>query len=75
MYLPTKNVPRWIIFLIDVLLTICSLTVAYLIRFDFIDLNRQVWENEYEVLVFAFPIFIVVRILSFYFSRLHGFLA
>ena len=72
MYLPTKNVPRWIIFLIDVLLTICSLTVAYLIRFDFIDLNRQVWENEYEVLVFAFPIFIVVRILSFYFSKIYA---
>lgn len=72
MYLPNKNVPRWIIFLIDVLLTICSLSVAYLIRFDFIDLNRQIWENEYEVLVFAFPIFIVVRILSFYFSKIYA---
>jgi FlaA1/EpsC-like NDP-sugar epimerase len=72
MYLPSKNVPRWTIFIIDVILTIFSLSIAYLIRFDFINLNKQVWENEYEVLKFAFPIFIIVRVSSFIFSKTYA---
>ncbi|MDG2370874.1 MAG: nucleoside-diphosphate sugar epimerase/dehydratase [Flavobacteriales bacterium] len=72
MLLPSKNVPRWTIFLIDVILTIFSLSIAYFIRFDFINFNKQIWEQEYEVLKFAFPIFILVRILSFIVSKTYA---
>ena len=72
MLLPSKNAPRWTIFIIDVILTIFSLSIAYLIRFDFIDFNQQIWENEYEVLKFAFPIFILIRILSFILSKTYA---
>jgi len=72
MLLPSKNVPRWTIFLIDVFLTVFSLSIAYLIRFDFINFNKQIWEQEYEVLKFAFPIFIFVRMLSFLVSKTYA---
>ncbi|MBG16510.1 MAG: hypothetical protein CL853_09180 [Crocinitomicaceae bacterium] len=72
MFLPNKNTPRWVIFTIDVVLTIVSLSISYLIRFDFVNIDRRLWENEYQLLLTSFPIFIVVRALLYYFSKIYA---
>lgn len=60
MHFPSRNVPRWIIFLIDTFLVMVSLFLAYLLRFEF-----SIPANEAGPLIFAFPIYMIVRILSF----------
>ena len=72
MFLPNKNTPRWVIFTIDVVLTIVSLSISYLIRFDFVNIDLRLWENEYQLHLTSFPIFIVVRALLYYFSKTYA---
>ena len=58
MLFPSRNVPRWIIFLIDTVLVMASLFLAFLLRFEF-----SIPEQEIAPLVFAFPIYMIVRVL------------
>ena len=67
--LPEQNTPRWLIFLIDIGICILSLAIAYAIRFDFIAEPELFLESEWEQLKWAFPIFILVRALSFYIGK------
>ncbi len=60
MIFPNQNVPRWIIFLIDTVLVIASLASAYMLRFDFSLPHREIGP-----LIFAFPIYMILRISSF----------
>ncbi len=60
MHFPSKNVPRWIIFLIDTSLVMFSLFLAYMLRFEF-----AIPEAEIGPLLFAFPIYMIIRISSF----------
>lgn len=60
MIFPNQNVPRWIIFLIDTVLVLASLMSAYMLRFDF-----RLPPNEIGPLLFALPIYMIVRISSF----------
>lgn len=60
MIFPNQNVPRWIIFLIDTVLVLASLMSAYMLRFDF-----TIPSNEVGPLLFALPIYMIVRITSF----------
>lgn len=55
-----QNLPRWTVFLIDTALVMCSLFGAYMLRFEF-----RIPSSEVGPLVFAFPIYMIVRILSF----------
>jgi len=57
MLFPSRNVPRWIIFLIDTFLAMVSLLLAYLLRFEF-----SIPSAEITPLIFAFPIYMIVRI-------------
>lgn len=63
--LPKKNTPRWVIFLIDMLLCLIALSIAYLIRFDFVNIDKAIFLKEWEILQLALPIYILVRALSF----------
>lgn len=63
--LPKKNTPRWVIFLIDMLLCLMALSIAYLIRFDFVNIDKAIFLKEWEILQLALPIYILVRALSF----------
>ncbi|MEM9053173.1 MAG: polysaccharide biosynthesis protein, partial [Bacteroidota bacterium] len=58
MLFPSRNVPRWIIFLIDTILVMASLFLAYLLRFEF-----SIPASEIAPLIFAFPIYMIVRII------------
>lgn len=60
MIFPNQNVPRWIIFLIDTILVLASLMSAYMLRFDF-----RLPPNEVGPLLFALPIYMILRISSF----------
>ena len=52
--------PRWGILLIDLLLSVAALAVAYLLRFNF-----QVPQVEFDLLWPVLPLFLVVRLASF----------
>jgi FlaA1/EpsC-like NDP-sugar epimerase len=60
MNFPDRNVARWIIFLIDIAVVTVSLFVAYMLRFEF-----TIPVVEQGPLIFAFPVYMIVRISSF----------
>jgi FlaA1/EpsC-like NDP-sugar epimerase len=67
MLFPNQNVPRWIIFLIDTGIVLFSLFAAYLLRFEF-----RIPGVEVGPLLFALPIFMVLRITSFLLGRTYA---
>lgn len=68
--LPKNNVPHWIVLGIDLGLSLFSLGIAYLIRFD-IQVNRDVINQEIPVLKIALPVYIMVKVLVFFFMKTH----
>ncbi len=60
MRFPDHHVPRWIILLIDTFLVMLALFTAYMLRFEF-----TIPPVEVGPLLFAFPIYMMVRITSF----------
>ena len=67
---PKKNVPRWVIIILDVCISAASLVLAYLIRFD-IKADNTVWQDEWHILSKSIAVFFAVRILVFYFFGIH----
>ena len=54
--IPNWYLPKKLILLFDLILTITSLLLAYLIRFDFIDFYDLFWIKEYDSVIEAsFP--------------------
>lgn len=64
MSLPIKHTPRWIVFLIDILISCFSIGFAYYIRFEF-----RIGDNQFEALKIALPVLLFVRSLSFLIFR------
>ncbi|NOZ46955.1 MAG: polysaccharide biosynthesis protein [Chlorobi bacterium] len=62
-----RNTPRWIIFTIDVGICFVSISLAYLLRFNF-----RIPYNVYSSLVFVIPFVLFVRALSFIISRTYA---
>jgi FlaA1/EpsC-like NDP-sugar epimerase len=65
--LPTRNTPRWIIFLVDLGVSFVALIVAYLVRFEF---NPP--KIEIDLATAFLPIFFIVRIISFYIGKTYS---
>jgi FlaA1/EpsC-like NDP-sugar epimerase len=61
---PKKNIPRWIIILIDLFISAFSLVIAYLIRFD-IKAGDAEWRNELEIVKYSIIVFFAVRLIVF----------
>lgn len=59
---PKKNTPRWIIFMIDLLIGVFSLLIAYLIRFDSTNIPLDV---EKQMLLPALPFYFLIKSASF----------
>jgi FlaA1/EpsC-like NDP-sugar epimerase len=55
-----KNMPSWVIFVIDILIVAFSITLAVLLRFNF-----NIPEKEVELIVPVLPYYFLVRILLF----------
>jgi FlaA1/EpsC-like NDP-sugar epimerase len=68
---PENNIQRWVIFVFDVLAACFALFVAYALRFDFFS-SKQDFSNELEMLKTALPIFIVIRVVLFYFGKTYA---
>lgn len=64
--IPKRSTPRWVIFSIDMLICLFSLAMAYLLRFDF---DAFPIDEEWPVLKYSLPVFLLVRGLSFYFGK------
>lgn len=62
-----RNTPRWIIFTIDVGICLISISLAYLLRFNF-----RIPYNVYSTLYFVIPFVLAVRTLSFIISRTYA---
>jgi FlaA1/EpsC-like NDP-sugar epimerase len=65
-FLFQRNMPRWIIFFIDICICLFSLVLAYLVRFNF---NIPQVEIEATPIVFSFVL--GVRAVSFYISKIY----
>lgn len=62
-----KNTPRWIIFILDLIICLCSIGLAYLLRFNF-----SIPEVEIETLPVVISIILGVRALSFYLFKTYA---
>ncbi len=71
-FLPKKNAPRGFIFLVDILLCLAALAIAYLIRFDIVDIDSASVQNEWKILKLPLPIYIIVMAVSFYFGKTYS---
>lgn len=67
--IPQHITPRWVVFLIDMLIAVSSLIVAYLIRFDTANMP---FETEYRVFISGLPIFLITRATCFIFFKIHA---
>ncbi len=62
--IPTVNTPRWIILMIDMLIVICSVILAYLLRFNF-----HIPEIEMVMLPTVLSYIFIVRLISFLIAK------
>ncbi|RLD64161.1 MAG: polysaccharide biosynthesis protein [Bacteroidetes bacterium] len=62
-----KYTPRWIVFIIDVFISAISITIAYLLRFNF-----NIPQADFAQLYFVIPFVISVRIISFFCGRTYS---
>lgn len=61
------STPRWMIFLMDLLICMFSLILAYLLRFNF----AAIPQSELETFTLVFPYVIVIRAISNYLTKTH----
>lgn len=70
MFLPKSNTPRWVIMMIDLLLSFAALFFAYLIRFD-LKADPELIREEWQILSKSIFVFAIVKLLVFYFFKIH----
>ncbi|MHC1702572.1 MAG: polysaccharide biosynthesis protein [Tenuifilaceae bacterium] len=67
MSIPIKHTPRWIVFLIDLLICLFSISFAYFVRFEF-----RINDTEFEALKFTIPILLFIRAITFLLFRTYA---
>jgi FlaA1/EpsC-like NDP-sugar epimerase len=70
MKLPNKNTPRWIVVVADILMSLMSLLVAYVIRFD-LEANEELITREWNILSKSILVYIGVKLVIFYLYKIH----
>lgn len=65
-----SNTPRWVISIIDLVLSACSLVFAYIIRFD-LKADKQLIEAEWAILSKSIFFFFAVKALVFYWFKIN----
>ena len=68
--LPQSNTPRWVIILIDLVISAMALGFAYLIRFD-LKADEEMIRQEWLILSRSITIFFVVKAAVFYLFSIH----
>ncbi len=64
--LPRQNTPRWIVFSIDIVVTLFALIIAYIVRFDSTDLP---FDQELEIFKTGLPVYLIIRAITHYFFK------
>ncbi len=59
-----KHTPRWIVLLIDIMISVMSIVFAFLLRFNF-DLTNDYFDTIWQVIIFVF----IVRLTFFLLTR------
>lgn len=70
MLLPKANTPRWVIILLDLLMSLMALFFAYLIRFD-LKTDVLIIRTEWDVLSKSIFFYIVIKLVVFYLFKIH----
>ena len=70
MLLPKKNSPRWLIQLLDIILSLVGLLFAYLIRFD-LKADKELISTEWQILSKSIVLYILVKLVVFYWFKVH----
>tara|TARA_B100001287_G_scaffold40717_2_gene29893 strand:- start:1062 stop:2945 length:1884 start_codon:yes stop_codon:yes gene_type:complete len=71
MLFPEWYLSKRIILLLDILFTLLSLILSYLIRFDFIDFYDLFWLKEFNSVVWGIPTLLIVRTVIFTITKTH----
>jgi FlaA1/EpsC-like NDP-sugar epimerase len=70
MTLPDARTPRWVVVVVDLLLSFIALALAYLVRFDVYSNMAEVLK-EWGVLQSSLPFYIGIKLLVFYVFKIH----
>jgi FlaA1/EpsC-like NDP-sugar epimerase len=64
------NIPRWMVMVMDILISMLALGLAYFVRFDFYTDSESI-TNEWGFLKDVLPYIIVLKLAVFYFYKIH----
>lgn len=70
MLLPKSNIPRWIVMVADLGMSIAALLLAYLIRFD-LQAKEELIRTEWSILSKSIGVYIVIKLVVFYGLKIH----
>ncbi len=70
MLLPKSNTPRWIIIIIDLIISMVALLFAYLIRFD-LKADEELIQKEWAILSKSILVYFLVKFIVFYSFKIH----
>jgi hypothetical protein len=70
MLLPKNNMPRWVIIIIDLMISAVALMFAYLMRFD-LKTDPYLIRTEWEILSKSILLYFGIKFLVFYFFKVH----
>ena len=70
MLLPKSNIPRWIVVVADLAMSIVALLLAYLIRFD-LETKDYMIRDEWNILSKSIGFYIAVKLIVFYAFKIH----
>lgn len=68
--LPVTSTPRWIIIVLDLLVSLAALLLAYSVRFD-VYANVEVLLKEWEILKVSLPFIFAIKLVTFYLYKIH----
>jgi FlaA1/EpsC-like NDP-sugar epimerase len=68
-YFLNSHIPRWMVLLIDICISLISIVVAYLLRFNFRIPENYFNKENFDSLYFVIPIVLSVRLISFLISK------
>lgn len=70
MQLPKNNMPRWVIIIIDLMLSLVALMFAYLLRFD-LKTDPELIRMEWEILSKSILLYFAIKFSVFYILKVH----
>lgn len=70
MLLPKSNIPRWIVIVADLAMSLMALFLAYLIRFD-LETKDYMIRDEWSILSKSIGFYVAVKLIVFYVFKIH----